>query len=646
LKKLRSHARATRHRFAKKRETIHAQGRTPFMNSGSNMTALMLRRSPLTALALAITLVFSAAGTTARAANGIPVVATATSLRQGDVISGALSNAQPMHIVVALKLRNRDQLDSLVAAHKILTPGQFATQHAPAQSQAQAVADYLTRNGFKNVVIAQNRMLVSADGTADNAKAAFLTTFNRVQTREGRAAFANSGDAYIPTALQGSVLSVIGLQNVYQPHIFAQRFQPKAGLGTFAITGHNPAEFSPIYGGTGVPVAAGVAVGIITQGPLDQTITDLNTFTDNKHFPRVTTQIVNAIGPNQGGTTEWNLDSQDVVGAAGGEVGKIIFYEMASFQNGDLVTDFNTVVTANAAKIINVSLGECELGAIGDGSAAAADQIFQVAVAQGQTFAVSTGDSGADECGNGGTTPSWPSDSPYVVSAGGTTLNASTTTWSSETVWAGAGGSPSTFEPKPSWQNSLVPGTKRGLPDIAYDGDPSSGSSIVVFGGIQTWGGTSLSTPIFAGLWARVIAVRGVGIGFAAPLLYQLPSSDFHDITVGNNGGEVAKVGYDFASGRGSMILSKAIQHLGLPSPLVVSFTVTSSGLIARFTDTSTDSAGTIVSRAWNFGDGGVSAAPSASHIYSRTGTYNVTLTLTDSAGYVLGRTIPITIGR
>jgi xanthomonalisin len=359
----------------------------------------------------------------------------------------------------------------------------------------------------------------------------------------------------------------------------------------------------------------------------------------------VVTQTVNAIGPDQGATIEWNLDSQDVVGAAGGQVGKIIFYSMFSFQNPDLVTDFNTVVTANQAKIINVSLGECELWALGDGSAAAADQIFKVGVAQGQTFSISTGDAGADECGNGGVTPSWPSNSPYVVSAGGTRLDASTTTWNNETVWTGAGGSPSTFEPKPSWQNALVPGTKRGLPDIAYDGDPESGASIVAYGNIQTWGGTSLSAPIFAGLWARVIAVRGTGIGFAAPLLYQLPSSDFHDITVGNNGGEVAKVGYDFASGRGSMILNKAILHLGLPSPLVVNFSVTSSGLIAKFTDTSTDSAGTIVSRAWKFGDGGVSAAPSPDHIYSKTGTYNVTLTVTDSAGYVLGRTILVKVG-
>jgi subtilase family serine protease len=614
------------------------------------MTSTTISKSQLARALSASLLVFAvsaafAQGPVTSSGLGMPM-ARATHLRAGDYSFGVLPHTQPMHVVVVLKLRNHDQLDGLIAAHHTLTPQQFATQHAPTQLQAQAVATYLIRTGFTNVVIAPNRMLVSADGNAGNARAAFLTSFARVQTKDGRIAFANDSDAYIPTGLQDSVLSVIGLQNVYRPHILAQRVQPDAGVHPLAITGHNPTEFSPIYGGTGVPTAAGVTVGIITQGPLDQTIADLNTFTDNKHLSRVTTQIVGAAGPDQGGTVEWNLDSQDAVGAAGGQVGKIIFYEMATFENPSLVAAFNTVVTANVAKIINVSLGECETGAVADGSAVAADQIFQAAVAQGQTFSISTGDTGADECGNGGITPSWPSDSPYVVSVGGTLLDASTTTWNSEVVWSLGGGSPSTFEPKPIWQGALVPGTKRGLPDVAFDGDPDSGSSIVVFGGLQTWGGTSLAAPIFAGLWSRVLAVRGTGIGFAAPLLYQLPSGDFHDITIGNNGGESAKVGYDFASGRGSMILNKAILHLGTPPTLVVSFSATSSGLVAKFTDTSTDSAGTVVSRAWNFGDGGTSTAPSASHIYSRAGTYNVIETVTDSAGYVIARTIPVTVGR
>ncbi len=58
-------------------------------------------------------------------------------------------------------------------------------------------------------------MPVSADGTADSAQAAFQTSFARVQTHDGRAAFANTSDAHMPPSMQDSVLSVMGLQNVH-----------------------------------------------------------------------------------------------------------------------------------------------------------------------------------------------------------------------------------------------------------------------------------------------------------------------------------------------------------------------------------------------------------------------------------------------
>ena len=45
-------------------------------------------------------------------------------------------------------------------------------------------------------------------------------------------------------------------------------------------------------------------------------------------------------------------------------------------------------------------------------------------------------------------------------------------------------------------------------------------------------GGTSLSSPMFVGFWARVMAGKG-NLGFPAPLLYPLSASDFHDITSG-----------------------------------------------------------------------------------------------------------------
>jgi len=445
---------------------------------------------------------------------------------------------------------------------------------------------------------------------------------------------------------------VVGLQNVHQGHTFARRLLPNAAH-TNAIVGHDPVEFSSIYSGTGVATAAGVTVGIFTNGDVSPSIADLTAFTTSNSLAAVSTQVVstNGGGTSTAGQVEWDIDSQDIVGMGGGQVGQLIFYTAPTLSNSDMLANFETIVSANAAKIINVSIGGCEADAEADGTAAASDQIFAVGDAQGQTFSISTGDSGADECTNGGITPSWPADSPYVIAVAGTTLDASTgsnASWNSEVVWGGSGGSPSTFEPKPYWQYLLVPGDTRGVADVAFDADPNSGTVINIDGGTGQFGGTSLAAPIFSGLWARVLATKGTGFGFAGPLIYALPQSDFHDITVGNNDGENAGVGYDFASGRGSIVLNTAINHLGVPigSPPVANFSYVDHALRALFTDSSTDSDGTVVKHFWTFGDGGLLISTQANpyHDYAGAGTYNVSETVADNSGNINTKTLPVTV--
>jgi pseudomonalisin/xanthomonalisin len=90
---------------------------------------------------------------------------------------------------------------------------------------------------------------------------------------------------------------------------------------------------------------------------------------------------------------------------------------------------------------------------------------------------------------------------------------------------------------------------------VAFDADPNSGSVIIVNGSNAQYGGTSLSAPLFAATWARMLAGHST-LGFAAPHLYQVPSSVYHDVTSGSNGGETAGPGWDYASGFGSIIVS------------------------------------------------------------------------------------------
>ena len=76
----------------------------------------------------------------------------------------------------------------------------------------------------------------------------------------------------------------------------------------------------------------------------------------------------------------------------------------------------------------------------------------------------------------------------------------------------------------------------------------------------------------------------------------------------------------------------------------VANFTSMSSALTASFTDTSTDSDGTIASRSWAFGDGTTSTTANPSKTYAAAGTYNVTLTVTDNGGLTHSKTSAVTV--
>jgi xanthomonalisin len=248
------------------------------------------------------------------------------------------------------------------------------------------------------------------------------------------------------------------------------------------------------------------------------------------------------------------------------------------------------------------------------------------------------------------------------MSIGGTRLNHNGAVYSSETAWSctgsadcqqaasgGTGGGISITENAPAWQVSsgvLGASTKRGVPDISFDGDPASGAIVDVGGVYQTIGGTSLAAPIFTGFWARIQAAHGNTLAFPASTLYAGAAAHptwFHDVTSGNNGFYSAAAGWDYTTGFGSLQVGNFSSAFGtLP---VANFSTRTSQLLAIFTDLSGLSTGTITAHDWNFGDGGShSTSTSPSHTYAAAGTYNVTLKITDSLGRTSTKTIPVTV--
>lgn len=188
--------------------------------------------------------------------------------------------------------------------------------------------------------------------------------------------------------------------------------------------------------------------------------------------------------------------------------------------------------------------------------------VFQKAAQANITVLDSAGDTGSTQftCDASSFFPSptvgTPASDPLVLAVGGTHLDAAPDgTYKSETAWAqlsvtnnnGAGGGGfSNVYALPSYQVGMVPGAWRGIPDVALDGDPTSGYIVECSfcnGGQRVWfalGGTSIGAPAWAGLIALANQLAGRALGFVNPALYQIAHGPrgplaFHDILAGNN---------------------------------------------------------------------------------------------------------------
>jgi len=548
------------------------------------------------------------------------VVAHATTLQAGDAVIGALPANAPMHIVVALRLRDVQGLDAFIASASGSMPhATFLAHHAPTQEQAQAVADFLVARGLHEVTVAPDRMLVSANGPAATVAAAFATSFEQVRTHDGRLAYANADAVRVPAALGDSVLAVVGLQNVNVARLFVQGGM--AGGGDPAVAAHDPDAFAAIYGGRGVAAASAVTVGIVAAGSPGRAIADLASWSAQRGLPStraVAIGIADATAQPDAGAA-WNVASQGLLGMAG-NVRELDFHATQDLSAASLLSAYEAIVSQDNARAIVLPFGRCETDAQADGSAAADDALFAAAAAQGQTFVAASGAEAAACAG-----PAWPAASRYVVAVAGTRLATlpAAPSWVGESSWSIGNGRASGFEAAAPWQMPSS-SNRRLAADVAYPGDPASGARILLNGMRATFGGAGLSAALFAGTWARVLQAHPEA-GFAGPYLQSRPKTDFHPVSAANPA----------AVGRGSPVIGALLANAQVQAnqPPTAAFTFTSSGLTAHFTDASTDSDGTVVLHKWTFGDGGTAGSISPNHTYAVASTYSVTETVTDDGG-------------
>jgi subtilase family serine protease len=179
----------------------------------------------------------------------------------------------------------------------------------------------------------------------------------------------------------------------------------------------------------------------------------------------------------------------------------------------------------------------------------------------GMTVLFSSGDDGDDVAASGTKQVALPPSDPYATAVGGTSTEigqngnivfqagwsnfysglSKTNTWTPKppgTFSSGAGGGTSVLYTQPSYQAGVVPPKiskyngktpMRAVPDVAMPADPNTG---LLIGETQKFpdgtyyatyrlGGTSLSSPLFAGVVADAVQYNGSAIGFINPLLYK-----------------------------------------------------------------------------------------------------------------------------
>jgi subtilase family serine protease len=415
----------------------------------------------------------------------------------------------------------------------------------------------------------------------------------------------------------------------------AALYAPFTAPLSYDICGYKPAQLESAYGLSHSIAAGnngkGVTIAIVDAYDSPTLLSDAQRYysmNDPSH-PLTSSQFSNdkpssvgneAVCAASGWFDEAALDVESSHAMAPGA--HILFVGAQDCFDSSLLAAVNTAITSGAS-VVSDSWGDT-LGDLFVDSATknAFDHTFAQAAATGVSVLFSSGDSGDNFAISGLAVPDYPPTSPLVTAVGGTALEVSGTgARSGEVGWstgkqilcgpvastncgssttpigsmafnAGSGGGTSYTYLQPPYQAGVVPAALalrnqnlfgpvplRVVPDISMDADAQTGMLIgltetfpngVRYGQFKE-GGTSLASPLLAGVIADADQAAGMSVGFLNPTIYKVDvqhPAAFNDIVPPANPNSSAVIRVDYANtvnkSNGYVVSLRVLDYQGL----------------------------------------------------------------------------------
>jgi subtilase family serine protease len=524
-----------------------------------------------------------------------------------------------------------DQRDPLSPSYRQwLTPEQFGERFGASPGDIATLTEWLGSQGFTVSHVARARNWIVFEGSAATVESAFHTELHRYLDGTERH-FANAGDPSVPSGIAEVVGSIHGLDD-FRPKPFHTTARPTRFAPDYTSGGAHylaPDDLATIYDISTLYSAGidGTGQKLVIVGQTDIYMSDIQNFRSQFGLTANNPTLV-LTGPDPGFSPGDAIESDldlEWSGAVARKATILFVYSQNVF------TSVEYAIDEDLAPVISMSYGGCEIGA-GTG----AEAIAQQGNAEGITWMNSSGDSGAAGCdydvtaATHGLAVTSPADVPEITAVGGTELNEGSSGWSAtngstlasvtgylpEEAWddivagydieSGGGGASVVFS-KPWWQTG--PGVPndgaRDVPDVSLTASADHDGYLIydaTYGGWLPIGGTSASSPSFAGIVALInqyVAIMSpqskTGQGNINPSLYSLAQNSsgvFHDVTGGSNVvpcksgttgcttgsyGYKAGPGFDLATGLGSVDAYNLVMNW----PGVSTLTKTSTTLAA-----------------------------------------------------------------